>query len=181
MAQRSVLAQSNGSLKTSVSTPLERCWHTLRVKPGYTCKKPGIPEKYLGPRQCRARPTPRATAPTAARTVCSSTRTAPCVLATSAKTQKAASAPGTACRRRCGRRGRANILLQDRGGAPHALVRPRSTDRKEAAQQADCCRHTICYLTRGEFGEDEHDSRVSPTHAGWSSKSCTRTAERTNV
>ena len=59
-----------------------------------------------------------------------------------------------------------HILLQDRGGAPHALVRPRSTDRKEAAQQADCCRHTICYLTRGEFGEDEHDSRVSPTHAG---------------
>ena len=49
----------------------------LRVKPGYTCKKPGIPEKYLGPRQCRARPTPRAPAPTAARTACSSTRTAP--------------------------------------------------------------------------------------------------------
>jgi len=85
LAQRSVLAQSNGSPKTSVSTPLERCWHTLRVKPGYTCKKPGIPEKYLGPRQCRARPTPRAPAPTAARTACSSTRTAPCALATSAK------------------------------------------------------------------------------------------------
>ena len=44
-----------------------------------------------------------------------------------------------------------HILLQDRGGARHALVRPRSTDRKEAAQQADCCRHTICYLTRCEF------------------------------
>ena len=95
MAQRSVLAQSNGSPKTSVSTPLERCWHTLRVKPGYTCKKPGIPEKYLGPRQCRARPTPRAPAPTAARTACSSTRTAPCALATGAKRQH----------RRCARRG----------------------------------------------------------------------------
>ena len=56
-----------------------------------------------------------------------------------------------------------HILLQDRGGARHALVRPRSTDRKEAAQQADCCRHTICYLTRCEFGEDEHDSGFTDT------------------
>ena len=109
-------------------------------------------------------PTPRATAPTAARTVCSSTRTAPCVLATSAKTQKAASAPGTACRRRCGRRGRATFCYKiEAVGARHALVRPRSTDRKEAAQQADCCRHTICYLTRCEFGEDEHDSGFTDT------------------
>ena len=37
------------------------------------------------------------------------------------------------------------------------------TDRKEAAQQADCCRHTICYLTRCEFGEDEHDSGFTDT------------------
>ena len=47
--------------------------------------------------------------------------------------------------------------------APPALLRPRSTDRKEAAQQADCCRHTICYLTRCEFGEDEHDSGFTDT------------------
>ena len=162
--------------------PTGGCLPKTPGKTRYTRESPGLPEKYLDARpHAAARHTPRAPVPTAARTACSSTRTAPCVLATSAKTQKAASAPGTACRRRCGRRGRANILLQDRGGAPHALVRPRSTDRKEAAQQADCCRHTICYLTRGEFGEDEHDSRVSPTHAGWSSKSCTRTAERTNV
>ena len=162
--------------------PTGGCLPKTQVKPGYTRESPGLPEKYLDARpHAAARHTPRAPVPTAARTACSSTRTAPCVLATSAKTQKAASAPGTACRRRCGRRGRANILLQDRGGAPHALVRPRSTDRKEAAQQADCCRHTICYPTRGELGEDDHDSRVSPTHAGWSSKSCTRTAERTNV
>ena len=144
--------------------PTGGCLPKTQVKPGYTRESPGLPEKYLDARpHAAARHTPRAPVPTAARTACSSTRTAPCVLATSAKTQKAASAPGTACRRRCGRRGRANILLQDRGGAPHALVRPRSTDRKEAAQQADCCRHTICYLTRGEFGEDEHDSGFTDT------------------
>ena len=140
LAQRSVLTQLNGSPKTSVNTAVNT---VLTHAPGKTrvyLQKTGYTREIPGSASMPRSPTPRATAPTAARTVCSSTRTAPCVLATSAKTQKAASAPGTACRRRCGRRGRANILLQDRGGARHALVRPRSTDRKEAAQQADCCR-----------------------------------------
>ena len=52
---------------------------------------------------------------------------------------------------------------------------------KKRCNKLTAADNTICYLTRGEFGEDEHDSLVSPTHAGWSSKSCTRTAERTNV
>ena len=75
----------NGSPKTSVNTAVNTVLTHPPGKTRYTCKNPGIPEKYLGPRQCRARPTPRAPAPTAARTACSSTRTAPCTLATSAK------------------------------------------------------------------------------------------------
>ena len=93
--------------------PTGGCLPKTQVKPGYTRESPGLPEKYLDARpHAAARPIPRAPAPTAARTACSSTRTAPCVLATSAKTQKAASAPGTACRRRCGRRGRATFCYK---------------------------------------------------------------------
>ena len=160
-----------------------KCVSNLQVKPGYTRKSPGIPEKYPSarPSTCRARPTPRVPAPTAARTACSSTRTAPCVLATSAKTQKAASAPGTACRRRCGRRGRATFCYKIEAVLGMRLCDPDQLIGKKRRNKLTAADNTICNLTRGEFGEDEHDSRVSPTHAGWSSKSCTRTAERTNV
>ena len=127
------------------------------------CKSSGIPEKYPGSTSrspyCYCNTT-RAPVPTAARPACSSMRTAPCAAAASARER-----PRRCARHglRCGRRGCANVHLQDRGGARHALVRPRSTDRKEAAQQADCCRHTVCYLTRCEFGEDEHDLGFTDT------------------
>ena len=149
----------NGSPKTSVNTAVNT---VLTHPPGNTCKNPGIPEKYLGPRQCRARPTPRAPAPTAARTACSSTRTAPCALATSAKGSIGA-APGTACRWRCGRCGRADILLQAppwaggstgestrwRSGRAPSLRTPLATPRGRACQKYSPSSgiHTISHTT----------------------------------
>ena len=158
-----------------------KCVSNLQVKPGYTRKSPGIPEKYPSARPHAAHAYSQGHCANcgahrllkyAHRTMCARYK---CQNAKGSIGARHGLQAAVRTTRSC------HILLQDRGGARHALVRPRSTDRKEAAQQADCCRHTICYLTRGEFGEDEHDSRVSPTHAGWSSKSCTRTAERTNV
>ena len=40
---------------------------------------------------------------------------------------------------------------------------------------------TLFATSRDVSLERMNTTRVSPTHAGWSSKSCTRTAERTNV
>ena len=114
----------------------------------------------------RARPTPRVPAPTAARTACSSTRTAPCVLATSAKTQKAASAPGTACRRRCGRRGRATFcykieaVLGMRLCDPDQLIGKKRRNKLTAAD-------TLFATSRDVSLERMNTTRVSPTHAGW--------------
>ena len=115
-----------------------------RVKPGYTCKSPGLPEKYLD----ASRPTyaahdaispcPRASALLAARNSCSSTRTVACAAATRVLRRL----------RRSGGRGMPMavrtmrlrcVLLQDRGGAWHALLRSQSAHRNEAAQQAGCC------------------------------------------
>ena len=115
-----------------------------RVKPGYTCKSPGLPEKYLD----ASRPTyaahdaispcPRASALLAARNSCSSTRTVPCAAAMRVLRRL----------RRSGGRGMPMavrtmrlrcVLLQDRGGAWHALLRSQSAHRNEAAQQAGCC------------------------------------------
>ena len=53
-----------------------------------------------------------------------------------------------------------------------AVLRMRLCDPDQLIGKKRCNKltaadNTICYLTRGEFGEDEHDSRVSPTHAGW--------------
>jgi hypothetical protein len=116
----------------------------LRVKPGYTCKSPGLPEKYLD----ASRPTyaahdaispcPRASALLAARNSGSSTRTVPCAAAMRVLRRL----------RRSGGRGMPMavrtmrlrcVLLQDRGGAWHALLRSQSAHRNEAAQQAGCC------------------------------------------
>ena len=65
-----------------------KCVSNLQVKPGYTRKSPGIPEKYPSARPHAA--TPRVPAPTAARTACSSTRTR--TMCARYKCQKAASA-----------------------------------------------------------------------------------------
>ena len=140
-----------------------KCVSNLQVKPGYTRKSPGIPEKYPSARPHAAHALLPGSLRQLRRAPPAQVRAPHHVCSLQVPKGSIGAAPGTACRRRCGRRGRANILLQDRGGARHALVRPRSTDRKEAAQQADCCRHTICYLTRCEFGEDEHDSGFTDT------------------
>ena len=86
-----------------------------RPNPGktrvYTCKSPGLPEKYLD----ASRPTyaahdaispcPRASALLAARNSCSSTRTVPCAAAMRVLRRLRRSAAGTACRWQCGRCG----------------------------------------------------------------------------
>ena len=94
--------------------PTGGCLPKTQVKPGYTRESPGLPEKYLDARpHAAARPTPRAPVPTAARTACSSTRTPHHVRSLSVPKGSIGAAPGTACRWRCGRCGRADILLQD--------------------------------------------------------------------
>ena len=147
--------------------PTGGCLPKTQVKPGYTRESPGLPEKYLDARpHAAARHTPRAPVPTAARTACSSTRTAPCVLATSAKTQKAASAPGTACRRRCGRRGRATFcykieaVLGMRLCDPDQLIGKKRRNKLTAAD-------TLFATSRDVSLERMNTTRVSPTHAGW--------------
>ena len=83
-------------------------------------------------------PSPRASALLTARNACSSTRTVPCAAAMRALRRL----------RRSGGRGMPMavrtmrlrcVLLQDRGGAWHALLRSQSAHRNEAAQQAGCC------------------------------------------
>ena len=91
---------------------------------------PGIPEKPPG--------LPRASALLAARNACSSTRNVPYAAAMRALRRL----------RRSGGRGMPMavrtmrlrcVLLQDRGGAWHALLRSQSAHRNEAEQQAGCC------------------------------------------
>ena len=83
-------------------------------------------------------PCPGASALLAARNSCSSTRTVPCAAAMRVLRRL----------RRSGGRGMPMavrtmrlrcVLLQDRGGAWHALLRSQSAHRNEAAQQAGCC------------------------------------------
>ena len=83
-------------------------------------------------------PSPRASALLAARNACSSTRNVPYAAAMRALRRL----------RRSGGRGMPMavrtmrlrcVLLQDRGGAWHALLRSQSAHRNEAAQQAGCC------------------------------------------
>ena len=79
LAQRSVLTQLNGSPKTSVNTAVNT---VLTHAPGKTrvyLQKTGYTLEIPGPPQCRARPTPRAPAPTAAVLICLlNTHTGPC-------------------------------------------------------------------------------------------------------
>ena len=140
-----------------------KCVSNLQVKPGYTRKSPGIPEKYPSARPHAAHAYSQGHCANcgahrllkyAHRTMCARYK---CQNAKGSIGARHGLQAAVRTTRSC------HILLQDRGGARHALVRPRSTDRKEAAQQADCCRHTICYLTRCEFGEDEHDSGFTDT------------------
>ena len=142
-----------------------KCVSNLQVKPGYTRKSPGI---ELYPRNTRARvhmprnPTPRVPAPTAARTACSSTRTAPCVLATSAKRQHRSCArhglqAAVRTTRSCQHSANIEAVLGMRLCDPDQLIGKKRCNKLTAAD------NTICYLTRGEFGEDEHDSGFTDT------------------
>ena len=124
--------------------------HELRRHKANSGQNPGIPEKPPGLSEIpgRVRPTyaahdaispsPRASALLTARNACSSTRTVPCAAAMRALRRL----------RRSGGRGMPMavrtmrlrcVLLQDRGGAWHALLRSQSAHRNEAAQQAGCC------------------------------------------
>ena len=124
--------------------------HELRRHKANSGQNPGIPEKPPGLPEIpgRVRPTyaahdaispsPRASALLTARNACSSTRNVPCAAAMRALRRL----------RRSGGRGMPMavrtmrlrcVLLQDRGGAWHALLRSQSAHRNEAAQQAGCC------------------------------------------
>ena len=124
--------------------------HELRRHKANSGQNPGIPEKPPGLPELpgRVRPTyaahdaispsPRASALLTARNACSSTRTVPCAAAMRALRRL----------RRSGGRGMPMavrtmrlrcVLLQDRGGAWHALLRSQSAHRNESAQQAGCC------------------------------------------
>ena len=125
--------------------------HELRRHKANSGQNPGIPEKPPGLPEIpgRVRPTyaahdaispsPRASALLAARNACSSTRTVPCAAAMRVLRRL----------RRSGGRGMPMavrtmrlrcVLLQDRGGAWHALLRSQiSAHRNEAEQQAGCC------------------------------------------
>ena len=109
------------------------------------------------------RHTPRAPVPTAARTACSSTRTAPCVLATSAKRQASAQRQArlagggaddavvpTFCYK-------IEAVLGMRFCDPDQLIGKKRRNRLAAAD------NTICYLTRGTFKEDQHDAGFADT------------------
>ena len=127
-----------------------KCVSNLQVKPGYTRKSPGIPEKYPGSTSrspyCYCNTT-RAPVPTAARPACSSMRTAPCAAAASARER-----PRRCARHglRCGRRGCANVHLQDRGSARHALLRSEQLIAKKRRNKLAAADKAICYLTRGK-------------------------------
>ena len=112
----------------------------LRVKPGYTCKSPGLPEKYLD----ASRPTyaahdaislsPRARQRLlkyAHRSLCC--RYA-CLKAAAAK-RRARHADGSADDAVA----MPTFCFKIIGGAWHALLRSQSAHRNEAAQQAGCC------------------------------------------
>ena len=131
-----------------------KCVSNLQVKPGYTRKSPGIPEKYPGSTSMPRSPTPRAPVPTAARPACSSVRTAPCAVATSARGR-----PQRCARHglRCGRRGGPNVHLQDRGSARHELLRSEQLIAKKRRNKLAAADKAICYLTRGKFRVDRHD------------------------
>ena len=108
-------------------------------KSRFTRKIPGrVPTNVCRAAHDAISPSPRASALLAARNACSSTRTVPCAAAMRALRRL----------RRSGGRGMPMavrtmrlrcVLLQDRGGAWHALLRSQSAHRNEAAQQAGCC------------------------------------------
>ena len=65
-------------------------------------------------------------------------------------------APGTAC-------GADNVHLQDRGSARHELLRSEQLIAKKRRNKLAAADKTICYLTRGTFKEDQHDTGFTDT------------------
>ena len=110
-------------------------------------------------------PSPRASALLAARNACSSTRNVPYAAAMRALRRL----------RRSGGRGMPMavrtmrlrcVLLQDRGGAWHALLRSQSAHRNEAAQQAGCCQQgpMLPHARIVQRGPAHTGSTPSPSH-----------------
>ena len=128
-------------------------YHPTRGNPGktrvylqkfrYTREIPGF-DVALALCYCN---TTRALVPTAARPACSSMRTAPCAAAASARER-----PRRCARHglRCGRRGCANVHLQDRGSARHVLLRSEQLIAKKRRNKLAAADKAICYLTRGK-------------------------------
>ena len=79
------------------------------------------------------------------------------------KCQRAAAALRQARGLRCGRRGGPNVHLQDRGSARHELLRSEQLIAKKRRNKLAAADKTICYLTRGTFKEDQHDTGFTDT------------------
>ena len=143
-----------------------KCVSNLQVKPGYTRKSPGIPEKYPSARphaahllpgslrQLRRAPPAQVRAP---HHVCS---------LQVPKRKRQHQRQATACRRRCGRRGRATFcykieaVLRMRLCDPDQLIGKKRRNKLTAAD-------TLFATSRAVSLERMNTTRVSPTHAGW--------------
>ena len=69
-------------------------------------------------------------------------------------------APGTACG---ADDAASNVHLQDRGSARHELLRSEQLIAKKRRNKLAAADKTICYLTRGTFKEDQHDTGFTDT------------------
>ena len=137
-----------------------KCVSNLQVKPGYTRKSPGIPEKYPSARPHALLPGPCANCGAhrllkyAHRTMCCRYK---CQRAAAAQRQARLAGGGaddavvpTFCYK-------IEAVLGMRFCDPDQLIGKKRRNRLAAAD------NTICYLTRGTFKEDQHDAGFADT------------------
>ena len=140
-----------------------KCVSNLQVKPGYTRKSPGIPEKYPGATSMPRSPYTQGPCANcgahrllkyAHRTMCARYK---CQKAASAQRQARLAGGGaddavvpTFCYK-------IEAVLGMRFCDPDQLIGKKRRNRLAAAD------NTICYLTRGTFKEDQHDAGFADT------------------
>ena len=140
-----------------------KCVSNLQVKPGYTRKSPGIPEKYPSARPYAAHAYSQGHCANcgahrllkyAHRTMCARYK---CQKAASAQRQARLAGGGaddavvpTFCYK-------IEAVLGMRFCDPDQLIGKKRRNRLAAAD------NTICYLTRGTFKEDQHDAGFADT------------------
>ena len=140
-----------------------KCVSNLQVKPGYTRKSPGIPEKYPSARPHAAHAYSQGHCANcgahrllkyAHRTMCARYK---CQKAASAQRQERLAGGGaddavvpTFCYK-------IEAVLGMRFCDPDQLIGKKRRNRLAAAD------NTICYLTRGTFKEDQHDAGFADT------------------